>query len=149
MLERKRILLRKSNLFETSLHLAYFHHKYCLSYRWGKLLRRNIVIFMAVEALGKNHLLPRKELGPEIIISPRPRQGRGRTISTHAVALLQCFSCACLGAWSYFITSIFIYAHALTVSYIYIYCSKFALILLRSCPAYGYELSLAFVVDIF
>ena len=40
-------------------------------------------------------------------------------------------------------------AHALTVSYIYIYCSKFALILLRNCPAYVYELSLAFVVDIF
>ena len=37
---------------------------------------------MAVEALGKNHLLPRKELGPEIIISPRARQGRGRTIHT-------------------------------------------------------------------
>lgn len=37
-------------------------------------------------------------------------------------------------------------AHALTVSYIYIFCSKFALISLRS---YVYELSLAFVVDIF
>ena len=148
MLERERILLWKSNLFETSLHLAYFHHKYCLSYRWGKLLRRNIVIFMAVEALGKNHLLPRKELGPEIIISPRAREGRARTISTRAVALLQYFSCACLGA-SYFITSIFIYRACLTVSYMYIYCSKFALISLRSCPAYVYELSLAFVIDIF
>ena len=121
MLERRRILLRKSNLFETSLHLAYFHHKYCLSYRWGKSLRRNIVIFMAVEALGKNHLLPRKELGPEIIISPRARQGRGRTISTRAVALLLCFSCACLGAWSYFITSIFIYRACLNcILYLYI-----------------------------
>ena len=117
VLERKRILLRKSNLFETSLHLAYFHHKYCLSYRWGKLLRRNIVIFMAVEA----HLLPRKELGPAIIISPRARQGRGRTISTRAVSLLLCFSCACLGAWSYFITSIFIYRACLNcILYLYI-----------------------------
>ena len=137
MLERKRILLRKSNLFETSLHLAYFHHKYCLSYRWGKLLRRNIVIFMAVEALGKNHLLPRKELGPEIIISPRARRGRGRTISTRAVALLLCFSCACLGAWSYFITSIFIYRACLNcILYLYILqqiCTYFIAELPRLC----------------
>ena len=137
MLERKRILLRKSNLFETSLHLAYFHHKYCLSYLGGKLLRRNIVIFVAVEALGKNHPLPRKELGPEIIISPRARQGRGRTISTRAVALLQYFSCAWLGTWSYFVTSIFIYrAYLNCILYLYILqqiCNCFITELPRLC----------------
>ena len=137
MLERKRILLRKSNLFETSLHLAYFHHKYCLSYLGGKLLRRNIVIFVAVEALGKNHPLPRKELGPEMIISPRARQGRGRTISTRAVALLKYFSCAWLAAWSYFVTSIFIHRACLNcILYLYILqqiCNCFITELPRLC----------------
>ena len=94
-------------------------------------------------------MLPRKELEPEIIISPRAREGRGRTISTRGVALLQYFSCACLGAGAILFRQYLFIAHALTVSYIYIYCSKFALILLWSYPAYVYELSLAFVVDIF
>ena len=122
---------------------------------------------MAVEALGKNHL---RMLGIKLksfrLTEHAPAQGtrtrdnyepacawrkktQGRTIFTRAVALLQYFSYACLGAWSYFITPIFIY-HACPNCILYLYIlQQIALILLRSSPAYVYELSLAFVVNIF
>ena len=59
MLEKKRTLfaLKVEPLWDFfTLSILYNNYKYYLSYRWGKLWRRNIVIFMAVKALGKNRL---------------------------------------------------------------------------------------------
>ena len=133
MLEKKRTLFafKVEPLWDFfTLSILYNNYKYYLSFRWGKLWRRNIVIFMAVKIVCRElswsrfvlrNILPRKELEPEITITPRAREGRGRTISTRAVALLQYFSCACLGDWSYFISSIFIYCACLNcILYLYI-----------------------------
>ena len=148
MLEKKRILLWKSNLFETSLHLAYSItiiniicptvgancEEETLLYLWQSRLMVKIVCReLSWSRFVLRNMLPRKELEPEIIISPRAHEGRGRTISTRAVALLQHFSCACLGDWSYFISSIFIYRACLN-------CILYLSILQQICTYFITEL---------